>query len=194
MRRIGMLGLAAWALLAAGCAEEPRTPALDDEGAEDPTPYERLETTADTSEGYESEGAAPVTPVQGPEGPADVTVGGPLTATGNLRGIARNAPPGSVTISEQGAGTRVSVKIDRYTPGTTLVASLVQGTCQRPGEVVARVGEPFSIGTAGYATLTADVPIPARTVLNGRHSLRINTPGQGAPEMVLACAELPAAG
>jgi hypothetical protein len=190
MKRI-VLGLLVCSLGVAGCG--------DDE-VEDRTPYERLAVTADTAEGYEEGGVpAPVTPVQGPEGPADVTVGGPLTATGELRGVAGNAPPGSVTVTEYGQGTRVQVAIHRYTEGTELQASIVAGSCELPGEVVRTIPDILTIGTGGVATLVTQVPIPTRTLLNGRHSIRVTNPGAtppaaNTPEIVLACANLPAAG
>jgi hypothetical protein len=155
---------------------------------ENRTGYEELNVTADTSEAYEEEIAAPVTTTQ-----SGLTVEGPLTATGQLEGIAEGAPPGAVTVTEYGEGTTVLIKIDRYTSGTELVASLVEGPCQRPGDIVAPLGEPFEIGPEGFATYTTQVSIPTLTFLDGEHSIRINTPGQGAPEFTLACAELPQA-
>lgn len=161
-----------------------------DIGEDEPerTPYEQLDLAADTAEGYESDAAAPVVPVQGGR-----TEGGPLTATGNFRGIAEDAPPGTVTVTEEGDATRVLVSITRYTPGTELEAEIVQGDCQQPGDVVAQVGEPFTIGQDGIATYNAIVPIPTARLLNGAHSIRVTNPGQGPPQIVLACADLPAA-
>jgi hypothetical protein len=148
-----------------------------------------MAVAADTSEGYE-EGAipVPVEPVQ-----SGGTVRGPLTATGNLVGIDENAPPGSIVVSEAGQGTRVSVKIDRYAPGSELQVSFARGMCSEPGDVVHTVDPLLTIGANGFATLIQQIPLPTRALLDGRHSVRVSTPGQNAPEFVLACANLPQA-
>lgn len=191
MRRIRTMGVAAAALLLWGCGSDEMREDVTGEESAGQAPYEELAIAADTAEGYEDRSAAPVTPVQGPQGPADATVNAPLTATGNLRGIAENFPPGTITVTDAGAGTQVLVAIDRYTPGTTLVATLTRGSCADAGQTVTRIGEPFTISDRGFATLDATIGVPARTILDGRHSIRINTPGRGAPEIVLACAEMP---
>lgn len=186
MKRTGGLSALLCAVLALGCSQDTADVAID-EDVEDRTPYEQLENTADTAEAYGGTDAAPVTPVQGGE-----TVGGPLTMTGQFEAIAQGAPPGSVTLTEAGEGTRVLVQINRYTAGTTLAATLTEGTCGSRGEVVQRIGEPFTVSEQGIATLDARIPLRTQNLLAGVYSVRLNTPGRGAPEMVLACADLPA--
>lgn len=196
MKRIAVFTLGC--LLVVGCQEEGQEVGIDPD-VEDRTPYEELYTTADTAEGYESRNVpAPVTPVQGPEGQANVSVGGPLTATGQLRGVAGNDSPGSVTVSEYGQGTRVQVAINRYTEGTRLQAALVSGSCEQPGQVLRAIPAVIEIGAGGVGTLVTQVPIPTRTLLDGRHSIRVTNPGAtpptaNTPEMVFACANLPQA-
>lgn len=168
-------------LLACGADEPPG--AVD----ENLTGNENLTVTADTSAGYESQAAAPVTPVQSGE-----NVAGPLTATGNLQPIAERFPPGSVTVTQADGGTRVLVKIDRYQPGTELAVSFVTGGCQEQGDVVHTVDKTMQVGTEGFATLEATAPVPTTTLLDGRHSVRVHAPGSGPPQMVFACAMLPA--
>ncbi len=176
------------AALAIGCSRDTAETAID-EDVEDRSPYEQLENTADTSEAYGTAQAAPVTPVQG-----GATVGGPLTMTGQFEGVAEGAPPGSVTLTETAQGTRVLIQVNRYTAGTQLAATLTRGGCASAGEVVHRIGEPFSISPQGIGTLDAPLPVPTRELMSGAYSVRLNTPGRGAPEMVLACADLPEAG
>lgn len=191
MQRYLAGGLMVAALWTAGCGGD----AVEREGQEQ-TPAEQLSTTADTSEGFQSGAPAPVTPVQGAEGNTTTTTTeqGALTATGNLAGAGSNAPVGSVTLTESGPGsTQVRVKIDRYTPGSRLQASLVAGSCQQPGGTVATVGQPFEVEREGFATLVASVPQPTRALLDGRHSVRVASPGgAGGQQPVLACADLPA--
>jgi hypothetical protein len=176
MKRLGGIALLGCGLLL-GCSDTGQ------EAAE--TPGQELSVTADTSAGFQDSAIpSPVTPVQGAEG-------APLTATGELRGTGTNAPPGSVTVTEAGAGgTQVLLKIDHYTPGTRLAATLNQGSCEQPGTVVAPIGEPFEVDPSGFATLQASVSQPTASLLDGRHSVHVTTVG-AEPESVLACAELP---
>lgn len=188
--RWALVGLAAAVVAACGRDE----PGLDGE-AVDRTGYEELTIAADTAEGFEeSEEAAPVVPVQGARGPAEVTPGGPLTATGNLRGVAGDAPPGTVTVTEADGVTAVLVKVDRYTPGVRLRASVAAGACDASGIPVTRVGQVFTVGADGIGTVQGRVPIATREVLDGRHSVRVHTADGATPDMVLACADLPRVG
>jgi hypothetical protein len=176
MKRLGGIALLGCGLLL-GCS---------DAGQEaDQTPGEQLSVAADTSVGFQDSAvASPVTPVQGGEG-------APLTATGELRGAGTDAPPGSVTVTEAGAGgTQVLLKIDHYTPGTRLAATVNQGSCEQPGTVVAPIGEPFEVGANGFATHQASATRSTASLLDGRHSVHVTTVG-GEPASVLACAELP---
>lgn len=183
------------ALLGCGLLAGCQNPRAKDEATHEGTartPEQQLSVTGDTSQGYRGPEAAPVTPVQG-----GTTLGGPLTATGNLIGIARDAPPGAVTLTEAGpGGTQVLIKIDRYTPGTKLAATLNAGSCGQPGAVVAQVGGPFEVESSGFATLQASVPQPTASLLDGRHSVRITNPGavtpRTPPTFTFACADLPA--
>ena len=172
-------------LLAVGaCSSEQRV----DEEVEDRTAYEDLFTTADTSEAYDTDQAAPVTAVQGTG-----TRSGPLTATGQLEGIADGAPPGSVVITEAGPGTLIQVQIDRYAVGTELKVALARGSCQDPGEILRTLDGTIRIDAQGLGSLQERIDVPAATVLNGEHSLRVTDAGEGPADIILACANLPAA-
>lgn len=182
MRAIGALLPLGLLLAACGGEEQPAST-----GDENLTGNEELTVAADTSSAYGSAAAAPVTPVQSGD-----NVDGPLTATGNLQPIAERFPPGSVTVTQADGGTRVLVKIDRYQPGTELAVSFVTGGCQEQGNVVHTVDKTMQVGTEGFATLDATAPVPTATLLDGRHSVRVHSPGSGPPQMVFACANLPA--
>lgn len=195
-RRFRSLGLICCVLFLWGCGVDEDVAYEEialDPGVEDRTPYEQLELASDTSEGFtEHDEPVPVIPVQGEQGPADVTVSGPLTVTGELRpapGYAR--PPAAVTITAAGPGTQVLMRIDGYPPGTTLVPVLVRGLCDERGEVLTRIREPLTVGPGGLATITEQVQLPTRPMLDGRHSVRLITPGRDDLEAVLACADLP---
>ena len=186
MRTGAMVLATAGLVLLAGCGR-------DDAGLEeqdDQTPYQELAVAADTSDAFEDSMAVPVVPVQGEGGPTGV--GGALTATGNLVGVAEGDPPGSVTVTEAPGGTTVLLDITRYTEGTDLAASLVRGSCDEAGSTVTRIGEPFRIRSGGIGRLNATIDAATRQILDGRHSIRVHTPDSDAPEMVLACADLPA--
>lgn len=181
-RAIGVL-LPLGLLLGCGDGNEPAG-----NRSEDLTANEELTVAADTSQAYGTTGAAPVVPVQGGN-----NVDGPLTATGNLDPIAEQLPPGSVTITQVQGGTKLLVKIDKYQPGTELAVSFVAGGCGAQGDVVHTVAETMQVGTEGFATLETDTPVPTTTLMDGRHSVRVHSPGSGPPQMVFACANLPAA-
>lgn len=188
MKRSRTVRLLAASLFLGACSTED---VVVDEEVQNRTPYEQLAVTADTSEGFEEGAPVPVTPVQGGR-----TVGGPdgpLTATGTFRGLAEGSyPPGSVVVTEEGTGTQVSVKIDRYEPGTELEVSIVRGGCQLPGTEVVSLGM-VEVGPAGFATEIFHADIPTQTVISEAYSIRLNTPGgEHAPEFVLACADMPA--
>lgn len=187
MRRSGVVFLAVGGLLLSGCGREEA--GLEGEG--DRSAYEDLATAAETASAYEDSTAAPVAPVQGAAGPAGVNPSGALTATGNLEGVAEGAPPGTVTVTESDGGTTVLMDITRYTAGTELAASLVRGTCDESGVPVTRIGETFRIRRTGIGTLQATIAADTRQILDGHHSIRVHTPDGDAPEMVLACADLP---
>ncbi len=156
-------------------------------GDESETPYERLETVADTAGAADGPGAVPVVPTQG-----GATVGGPLTATGQFEGSVEGAPPGSITLSESGAGTQVSVKLDRYSAGSQVQLSFSNGRCDQPGTPVLAVEPPIETEANGFATTVRQVDIPILALLDGRHSARLRDAGTGQPDIVLACANLPA--
>lgn len=193
MNNSKILSLLALPLLLGAC--DAGDEAVVDEATEDRTGYEQLGTVADTSTGYETNLAAPVTIVQGGGTVNAGAEAAPITAAGNLRGIAPGAPPGSISVTEQGPGVLFSIKIDRYTAGTPLQAFLVQGGCEGPADPAQAIGEPFEVSEAGFATQEARLDVPARTVFDGRHAVRITNPGDpnSAPTIVLACAELPPA-
>ena len=186
MKRIRGLGVLLCATLVAACSQDTAEMGID-EDVEDRSPYEQLGTTSDTAEGYGTSAAAPVAPVQG-----GATVEGPLTMTGQFEPIAEGAPPGSVTLTEEGQGTRVIIQINRYTVGTELAATLARGDCASSGEIVQQIGESFTIDPQGVGTLRATIPVATRSLMTGAYSVRLNTPGRGAPEFVLGCADLPA--
>jgi hypothetical protein len=160
---------------------------VDDEIAER-TAYEELAVAADTAEGYRSSDPAAVTPVQGTG-----TVGGPLTVTGNLRGVTPDFPPGTVTVVEAGPNTtQFMITLQRaFAVGTPIEIAIVRGDCVRTGDVVRTIAQ-AEIPETGIVTETFTAPIPMRPLLDGRHSLRIANPVQpGDPVVVYACAELP---
>lgn len=154
-------------------------------------PYESLATTADTSEGYATAEPAPVTAVQGGE-----TVGGPLTATGNLA-TPGGSSIGSVTLRESEDATRVSVTVRGLAPGTEMQASLVSGRCASPGQVVGVMEGTGRMEEDGVAMWDGPLPVRTAALLDGQHAIRLTAP-EHARDLrpggagMLACADLPA--
>lgn len=187
MKPIVAIALAACLVLAQGCGR----PGEETEGeaaardTQDQSPYEQEFVTADTSEGYETNAPAPVTPTQG-----GGTFPSALTATGNLVGPGQNGAVGSVTVTEAGqGGAQVRIKIDKYASGTRLQAAVLQGGC-RGGREIAKAGQPFEVEPTGFATLVASVQQPAAALLDGSHAVQVST--VGASPAVVGCAALPA--
>ena len=154
----------------------------------DETAYEQLETVADTSEGYATDAAAPVVATQG-EG----TVGAPLTVTGQFEGAVNDAPPGSLTLTESGAGTQVAVKLNGYAAGAQVRLAFFTSPCDQPGDTMRVYVEPIEVDPSGLATVVRQLDVPTRPLLDGQHSARLLEGGAGRGGVVLACANLPAA-
>lgn len=183
--RFWSMGIPAMVVFATACGGEERVPMTEE--TVERTPYERTVIAAETARGYEQpEVPAPVVPTQGGQ-----TVGGPLTAAGELRSPRNGISPGSVVVSEYGPGTRLHVKIDGYRPDAELVVYVVQGNCADPVEASYTVEPTMRINSLGFATLEEQVPIRTRTLLDGEHSIRVAAPNGGGPRFAVACAELP---
>jgi hypothetical protein len=161
-----------------------------DDATESPvpvTPYEELAVAADTAEGFGREAPAGVTPVQG-----GGTQPGALTATGNFQGASPDAPPGTVTITEQGQQTRILITLQRYTVGAEIQPTVVAARCGERGAIVQTVPQVIRVPETGIASLDASMNVPAERILDGRHSVRLTTPrGEGTADVELACADLP---
>jgi len=123
-------------------------------------------------------------------------VGGPLTATANFIGTVEDAPPGAVTLTEVDAGTAVPISVHRFPAGTDLQATFVVGRCGEPGRVAHVIEPPIQVPPEGIANLETTAPTPMRTLLAGRHSIRLVHPQDASamaqqPARVRACVGLP---
>ncbi|MBW3573005.1 MAG: hypothetical protein KY467_18065 [Gemmatimonadetes bacterium] len=129
------------------------------------------------------EDAAPnVAPVPRPE---QVVVAGRLSPVNN------SGVTGSATLHALGEQTEILLNVTGISEGNRLLhGSIVQGTCERPGTVVAPVG-PIPVGAGNIATLTDTIPLPALTVLNGAHALQVKGDNAGPATPPLACSPLP---
>ena len=188
---LALLSLAG-AMLAGGCANDVEEAAIDAD-VRDRTPYERLKLAADTSEAFAGGGGAisPI-PVQGGQGPADATVEGPLTVTGSFLSPEPGAPPpGSLVLSEYGAGTRVHVVVPDLAPGATVDAVIVAGACETTGRALYTIRPTLRANGAGIASAIVQVPLATEPLLDGEHSVRLVEPGTRPAARVLGCAELP---
>jgi hypothetical protein len=177
--RRAVFAVAAVALVA-GCGRE-------EEAAGGRTPYEELYAAADTADGFGTEAPAGVTPVQG-----GATRAGALTATGNLQGTRPDAPPGNVTVTQEGNRTRLIVSIQGHTAGAEFQPRIVGARCNAQGATVLTVAETLRVPAEGIASLDTYIDVPTEQLLDGRHSVRLTTPtGEGTADVVLACADLP---
>jgi hypothetical protein len=177
--RRAVLGVTALAVVA-GCGREEEAP-----GGR--TPYEELYVAADTAEGFGTDQPAGVTPVQG-----GATRAGAVTATGNLQGTTPGAPPGNVTITQEGAQSRLIVSIQGHTAGAEFQPRIVAARCGVQGPNVLTVPQVIRVGNEGIGSLDTRLDIPTERLLDGRHSVRLTTPaGEGTADVVLACADLP---
>ena len=182
-----LASLLAVAVVVAGCrGESPdEYPVVDER-----EPYGELATAADTAEEeFLTDETVGVIAVQGGR-----LIEGPFTATGNLRPEGAGSPPGAVTISEAGGGTRLLVSLEGQQVGGQLQATFVLGMCGQNGTVVQVVEPVITIPPSGLANFETTVPVPTRSLFDGAHSFKIvPAPAQTGPQdagAVLACANL----
>jgi hypothetical protein len=172
------------AALLAGCAQDAA------ERTDDRTPYEELSAAADSADGFGPDQPAGVTPVQG-----GATQPGALTATGNFTGTQPDAPPGNVTLTQDGDGTRILINVQRYTAGAELRPVIVAARCGSTGATVLTVPRVITIPAEGVASLDTRVDLSTDRLLDGNHSVRLMNPQEpGSTDVVLACADLPETG
>jgi hypothetical protein len=153
------------------------------------TPYEELAVAADSADGFGRDDPASVTPVQG-----GATQPGALTATGNFQGTSPDAPPGNITVTQQGRQSRLLISLQRYTSGAEIQPVIVAARCGERGAAVQTVPQVIRVPDTGIASLDTNVNVPAERLLDGRHSVRLTTPrGEGTADVELACADLPRA-
>ncbi len=165
----------------AGCGRE------QEEAPGGRTPYEELYVAADTAEGFGVDQPAGVTPVQG-----GATRAGALTATGNLQGATPDAPPGNVTVTQEGARSRIILSVQGQTAGAEMQPRIVAARCGVDGAAVLIVPQILRVGNEGIGSLDTRIDVPTERLLDGRHSVRLTTPaGEGTADVVLACADLP---
>jgi hypothetical protein len=179
MNRIGWLAVASL-VLAGACRDAAERVAH--EQADDP--YGQLAVTADTSRAFRIEDEpAPITAVQAT----------PLTLTGQLAHRPGEGGAGEVTLTEEGAVTRLLLAIREFPVGTEMRVSFVRGGCADPAQVVHTDAENVRIEATGLVTIDRQVPVALRTLVDGSHSIHL-TPTAADPMVpgaTLACARIP---
>lgn len=129
------------------------------------------------------EAAAPnVSPVTRPE---------QIIVAGRLSPVNNSGVTGSATLRAVGEQTEILLNVTGITQGNQqLQGSIVRGTCEQPGAVVAPL-DPIAVGAGNIATLTDTIPLPPTVVLNGGHALIIKGDNAGPATPPLACSTLP---
>ncbi len=156
----------------------------------DREPREQLATAADTANGLGGDEGMSVITIQG-----GAIVGGPLTATGQLRSPDGASPPGAVTLTEESGTTRILLTIHGYQAGSNLQAVIARGACGEAGESVVVVEPAVTVPAEGVAELDARVERPMEPFFDGLHSLRLLSPEDATSGTISAgaahaCADL----
>lgn len=173
-----ILSVAATLCLAAACG-----------GADDADPRGAAQETAPSSAaagepipGATDRPAPHVTSVPAPER---------TMVAGLLSPVGTSGVGGTVNVRGLERATEISLNVTGVPPvNRQLHAALVEGTCEQPGGEVATLA-PIPVGAGNAAALTDTVPLPAGTVLDGRHALTVKGQYAGAATPPLACTPLP---
>lgn len=193
MKRNALLALAL-AAVSGGCTMDEDTP---DQGQAPGTTsrqvsapdYAAMEAVsgdsgqAQDTPGYQT--GAPTPPTAVPD------LKGGMTVTGQLTPVNRSGLNGSVTASQLGGGTLVTVALYDAQPNTTYRVALNRGRCGRTGQEVAAVGAPLQLGSTASGGVTDTLSLPATTVMNGQHTVTVNGSNAGPATPPLACADIP---
>ena len=112
-------------------------------------------------------------------------------AAGNLSPVNNSGVTGSVNVRGIDQRTEISLNVTGVTAANRrLQAAVVQGSCEQPGGEAAAIG-PIPVGAGNIAAMTDTVPLPAGTVLDGRHALVVKGQNAGPATPPLACTPLP---
>lgn len=114
-----------------------------------------------------------------------------MTVVGQLTPVNRSGVNGSVTVSQVGAGTLVTVSLTDAQANTPYRVAVNRGRCGSTGTEVAPVGAALQVGSTGSGGVTDTLSIPAATVMNGQHVVTVNGANAGAATPPVACADIP---
>lgn len=115
---------------------------------------------------------------------------GGMTVTGQLTEVNRSGVTGSMTVSQVGPGTLVSVALYESAPNTTYRVDVSRGRCGSSGAVVAPVGT-IRAGGTGTGAVTDTLSLSATTVMDGEHVLTVRGANAGPEVPPQACADIP---
>lgn len=116
---------------------------------------------------------------------------GGMTVTGQLTPVNRSGINGSVTASQVGAGTLVSVALYEAQPSTTYRVAVSRGRCGSTDTEVAPVGAGLQVGSTGSGAVTDTLALPATTLMNGQHVVTVRGANAGPATPPVACADIP---
>lgn len=139
---------------------------------------------ADEAEDLEMQPPAATTPTPAPA--ADSAAGNRLAFTP----VGASTLTGEVDVEEEGAGTKVEVKIANSTDGAVHKGHIHSGTCAAPGAVVAPLGDITIDGDRNGESETT-LQLPMMTVMNGQHIVAFHAAG-GNPGAPVLCVAIPA--
>jgi hypothetical protein len=193
MKRNALLALALAAAVGA-CTMDEDTP---DQGAAPGTTSRQVDATdveatksvsddqgqAGKTPGYET--AAPTPPT------AVIAPGNGMTVVGQLSPVNRSGVNGSVTVSQVGSGTLVSVSLTEGQANTAYRVAVNRGRCSSTGAEVAPVGAALQVGGTGSGGVADTLSVPAATVMNGQHVVTVNGANAGPSTPPVACADIP---
>lgn len=149
------------------------------------------DTDAETDAGAVMETAdtaamAPMPPAAPMDTAATAMAGGD---TVQLSAVGGSGVGGQAVLTDMSGQTQVMVMLTGTSGTGTHQGHIHQGTCAAPGEVVAPL-QPITADGSGGGTMTATVPVPMATVMNGQHIIAYHEAG-GNPGSPVVCGAIP---
>ena len=106
-----------------------------------------------------------------------------------LAAVGGSGVGGQAVLTDASGQSQVMVTLTGTTGTGTHQGHIHQGTCDAPGAVVAPL-QPITADGSGGGSMTATVPVPMATAMNGQHVIAYHEAG-GNPGSPVVCGAIP---